>query len=126
MKSHRALTAALLASSLAAASLTGCGEIKVRAGVPVSPASLESRLTVGASTATDVRRVLGEPVGMGREWLPFHAEPRTVWSYHYEESQVSLAGSGESRRIFLWVYMKDTTYDGYVWVSSFPEDRGSP
>lgn len=126
MNRHRAPTTALLALLLAAASLTGCGEIKVRAGVPVSPALLESRLKVGESTATDVRQVLGEPGGMGREWLPFHAEPRTVWSYHYEESQVSLAGSGESRRIFLWVYIKDAAFDGYVWVSSFPQDGGAP
>lgn len=126
MNTHRALVTALLALSVAAASLTGCGEIKVRAGTPVSPALLESRLKVGASTATDVRQELGEPVGIGREWLPFHAEPRTVWSYHYEESQISLAGSGDSRRIFLWVFLKDTSYDGYVWVSSFPADRGSP
>lgn len=126
MKTHRSIVSALVALFLAAANLTGCGEIKVRAGTPVSPTLLESRLKVGESTATDVRRVLGEPAGVGREWLPFHSEPRTVWSYHYEEGQVSLAGSGDSRRIFVWVFLRDTAYDGYVWVSSFPADRGSP
>lgn len=126
MKTHRPLATTLPALFLAAASLIGCGEIKVRVGNPVSPALLESRLKVGESTAADVRRVLGEPAGVGREWLPFHSEPRTVMSYHFEEGQVSLSGSGDSRRIFVWVFVKGTVYDGYLWVSSFPADRGLP
>lgn len=123
MSAHRLLPGAWLALTLIAVSLSGCGEIKVRAGVPVSPRLLESGLTVGQSTAEDVRRVLGEPVGVGREFLPHHSRARTVWSYHFEEGQVSLAGSGDSRRIFMWVFLDDARYDGYLWVSSFPEHR---
>lgn len=83
-------------------------------------------MKMGQSTAQDVREALGEPAGVGREWLPFHSEPRTVMSYHFEEGQVSLSGTGDSRRIFVWVFLKDAVYDGYAWVSSFPADRGSP
>lgn len=123
MSTHRRLRGAALVLTLAAASLTGCGEIKVRAGAPVSPALLESGLSVGQSTAEDVRRVLGEPLGVGRELMPQRGEARTVWSYHFEEGQVSLAGSGDTRRIFVWVFLAASRYDGYLWVSSFPGDR---
>lgn len=113
----------LFAFSLITALLGGCGEIKVRSGVPVAPSLLESRLTVGQSTASDIARALGEPASVGREFLPFHTQPRTVWSYHFEESQVSLGGSGDFHRIFVWVFLIDDRYDGYLWVSSFPADR---
>lgn len=126
MKTHHSLTAALLALSMATTTIMGCGMIKVRAGTPVAPSLLESRLTVGRSTAEDIRQVLGEPLGVGREFLPFRAQPRTVWSYHFEEGQVSLAGGGDSRRIFVWVFLQDARYDGYLWVSSFPADRVAP
>jgi hypothetical protein len=123
MNAHRLLRRIPLALMAAALVLGGCGEIKVRAGTPVFPARLESGLTVGRSTAADVRRVLGEPVGIGREWMPQRAAPRTVWSYNFEEGQLSLAGSGDSRRIFVWVFLDGERYDGYLWVSSFPQHR---
>lgn len=126
MNTLLSIAGALLAVSLVATGLTGCGEIKVRAGTPVSPLPLESKLKVGQSTGQDVRWMLGEPAGVGREWLPFQPEPRTVMSYHFEEGQVSLGGSGDTRRIFVWVFLKDGVYDGYLWVSSFSSDRGSP
>jgi len=126
MSALHPLPAVLLALSLAAALLPGCGEIKVRAGVPVATSMIDARLTVGQSTAEDVRQALGEPVGVGREFLPFHDQPRTVWSYHFEESQVSLSGGGDSHRVFVWIFLKDARYDGYLWVSSFPADRMSP
>ncbi len=116
-----------LTVALLAASLSGCGQIKVRAGNPVTPSLIESSLTTGKSTAEDVRRALGEPVGVGREFLPFHDRARTVWSYHFEEGQVSLSGSGDSRRIFIWVFLtEEWSYDGFLWVSSFPEHRNIP
>ncbi len=125
MSARRRLPAALLALALALAAglLGGCGELKVRSGVPVAPALLESDLAVGRSTADDVRRVLGEPLGVGRELMPQRGKARTVWSYNFEEGQISLAGSGDSRRIFVWVFLDGTRYDGYLWVSSFPQDR---
>jgi hypothetical protein len=126
MRTHHPLRVILLALSLTTTLLSGCGEIKVRSGVPVATSKIESGLTVGKSTAEDVRRVLGEPAGVGREFLPFHAQPRTVWSYHFEEGQVSLSGSGDTRRVFVWIFLTDAGYDGYLWVSSFPADRMAP
>jgi hypothetical protein len=64
----------------AAALLAGCGELKVRVGNPVAPLLIESGLTIGQSSARDVLQLLGQPLGMGREFLPFHARPRSVWS----------------------------------------------
>lgn len=118
--------ASLIALSLATALLPGCGEIKVRAGVPVAPSLLESKLVLGHSTEKDIREVLGEPPGVGREWLSFHTRARTIWSYHFEESQASLSGVGDAHRIFLWVFLADGRYDGFLWVSSFPADRTPP
>jgi CubicO group peptidase (beta-lactamase class C family) len=126
MSTRHPLPALLLAWALATTLLAGCGEIKVRAGTPVATSMIEARLTLGQSSAEEVRQALGEPVGMGREFLPFHDQPRTVWSYHFEESQVSLSGGGDSHRVFVWIFLKDARYDGYLWVSSFPADRAAP
>ena len=118
--------AGLIALFLATVLLQGCGEIKVRVGAPVDPSMLESRLALGRSTEKDIREVMGEPLGVGREWLPFHARVRTVWSYYLEESQASLSGIGDAHRIFLWVFLTDGRYDGFLWVSSFPSDHAPP
>jgi hypothetical protein len=79
--------AGLIAISLATALLPGCGEIKVRSGAPVAPSLLESKLVLGRSTAKDIREVMGEPLGVGREWLPFHIQARTVWSYYLKKAR---------------------------------------
>lgn len=126
MSVRHPLPALLLALSLATILLAGCGEIKVRAGTPVATSMIEARLTLGQSTAEEVRQALGEPVGVGREFLPFHDQPRTVWSYYFEEGQVSLSSGGDSHRVFVWIFLKDARYDGYLWVSSFPADRAAP
>ena len=80
----------------------------------------------GSGGLKDIRKVLGEPIGVGREWLPFHTRARTVWSYHFEESQASLSGVEKVHRIFLWVILADGRYDGFFWVSTFPADRAPP
>lgn len=117
---------ALLVSFLVALLITGCGEIRVVSGSPVEPALLETRLTLGKSDASDIRRVLGEPLSVGRDLLPLSNRPRTVWSYHFEESQASLGASGDYHRIFLLVFLSDGKYDGYFWFSSLPEHRSYP
>jgi outer membrane protein assembly factor BamE (lipoprotein component of BamABCDE complex) len=122
---RQTLPAMLIAAVLAAAALSGCGEIKARIGTAVAPHPLESVLKIGQSTARDIRQAMGEPHGVGREFLPFHNHPRTVWSYYFEESQVSLSGVGESRRVFVWVFLDDERYDGYLWVSNVPGDRAA-
>jgi hypothetical protein len=40
-------------------------------------------------------------------------EPRTMWSYYYEEGDLK-----DMRRIFLFVYFDRDKYDGYMWFSS--------
>jgi hypothetical protein len=120
---HRSAACLALAAALL---IAGCGTIKVIAGHPVKPELVETSLVVGQSTASDVRRVLGEPHSLGRDRLPVSTRPRTVWSYHYEESQASLGGAGDYHRIFLLVFIADDRLDGYFWFSSFPEHRASP
>jgi hypothetical protein len=126
MRKWSHLVGVLIALFLTATLLQGCGEIKVRAGKRVDPSLLESKLTMGQSTSDDIRRVLGEPIGVGRDLLPFQSQPRTIMSYYFEESQMSLSGGADSKRIFVWVFVNDGRYDGYLWVSGFPEDHQTP
>ncbi len=118
----KSVCAALLVSLLVAA----CGTIKIVAGEAVKPDLIEQQLVVGKSSPDDVRRVLGEPKSFGRDLLPAASRPRTVWSYHYEESQASLSSVESAYRIFLLVFMADDRFDGYFWVSSIPEHRTVP
>lgn len=126
MKKWGHLVGVLSALLLTATLLQGCGEMKVLAGKRVAPSLLELRLIMGQSTSDDIRRVLGDPLGVGRDLLPFESQPRTIMSYYFEESQVSLSGGADSKRIFVWVFIKDGRYDGYLWVSGFPKDRQPP
>lgn len=123
MKRHNSLGAVLTALCLTSALLGGCGEIKVRAGTPVPTSLIESQLELGKSTEKDIRMVLGEPLGVGREFLPFQNQPRTIMSYYFEEGQFSLSGGGDSRRVFVWIFLNNEHYDGYLWVSSLPADH---
>lgn len=128
-RDHRpaSLRACMIGAWLLMLALLGaCGEIKVRAGSRVDPLLLETSLRVGQSREGDVRQVLGEPLSIGREFLPMYSRPRTVWSYYFEEGQVSLGGGGDSRRISVLVFMADGVYDGYLWYSSLPEHRTVP
>jgi hypothetical protein len=99
--------------------VTGCGTFNVRVGKRPDVGVLQGTLKPGASTREQVRAALGEPYGRGRTMLPWHASPRTVWSYYYEEATISLGG-GESddRRIFLFVFLDGDRYDGHLWFSS--------
>ena len=98
--------------------------IQIRSGRQVDPALLDSSLTVGTSTTEEVRSVLGEPEGKGREALPTGKPPRTIWTYSYDASMADLGGSGsDSRRMYVLVFLKDDTYDGYLWFSSLLEHR---
>jgi hypothetical protein len=116
--------AVLVAASVMVA-ITACSStIQIRAGRSVDPALLDSALIVGKSTVEDVRRVMGDPDGKGREVLPTGQPPRTIWSYFYD---ASMGGGGhiDSRRMFVQVYLRGETYDGYLWFSSLLEHRRS-
>jgi len=49
--------------------------------------------------------------------MPFHDEPRNVLTYYYEEGTLE-----DDRRLFLFVFFNEDTYEGYMWFSSLEED----
>jgi hypothetical protein len=106
-----------------AALMAGCGTFNFQAGNLPNIEALENTLKLGESTENDVSRVLGEPFGKGREMLPFHEKSRPMWSYYYEQGYFRLSGSGDGRRVFLFVFFNQGRYDGYMWFSSLPEHR---
>jgi hypothetical protein len=106
-----------------AALVTGCASIVVRGGRPLQTAGWQEALHVGTSTREEVMRVLGEPIGQGRALLPVDVgeDPRTVWTYYYEEATME-----DARRLFLFVFLNGERYDGYLWFSSLPAPTASP
>jgi hypothetical protein len=106
-----------------AISISGCGEMIVRFGELPDTDALETALKVDISEMADVKRILGEPDGVGEErfppmgkygvMLPTREKPRTVWTYHYIESTMQ-----DSRQTIVWVFFADDVYDGYMWFSS--------
>jgi hypothetical protein len=94
-------------------------DIKIRAGNEIDlPALQEFR--IGESTSNDVQAKLGAPFGRGRSYLPFQSKPVDMWSYYYELGTMS-----DDRRTFLFVYLDDGVFDGYMWMSSLPESHKS-
>jgi len=99
----------------------GCIDVRVRAGAHPDPQLLEQKLVTGKSTMDDVRSLLGSPFGTGSSMLPIQSGPRTLWSYYFEEGNLS-----QDRRMFLFVYFtSDDRYEGYLWFSSLPVDQVS-
>ena len=96
--------------------MTGCVNVTVRAGVKPNISALEKKLVQGVSTEQDIIKALGTPTGKGREMLPFMDAPRDTWTYYYEEGDMK-----DDRRLFLFVFVKNQRYDGYMWFSSLPE-----
>ena len=102
---------------LSIAMLAACANIKIRAGRKVDLGQLQ-QLTVGQSTAGDVRRKLGEPYGSGRSYLPHQNKHVDVWTYYHE-----LGTLKDIRRTFLFVYLDHGVYDGHMWFSSLPDSH---
>lgn len=99
--------------------LASCGSVQVRAGKKPDVGLLQTALHAGKSGEQDVRAVLGNPDGRGRSMLPWQSSPRTVWTYYYEEGVIDLGGAGsDDRRIFLFVFLDEGRFDGYLWFSS--------
>jgi hypothetical protein len=107
-----AVLIAALAFSFAFAS--GCGTV-IRFGRRPDTAKLETVLTIGRSSQADVLDALGEPRNHGTAMLPGQDSPRDLWCYYYEEGTLT-----DDRRIFLFVFFKESVYDGYMWFSSLP------
>jgi len=97
--------------------LSACS-IDLRAGRRPDVQVLEKNLRLRESTSADVLGVLGNPYGRGRAMLPvIHSTPKILWSYYYEEASMK-----DARRIFLFVFLDQDLYDGYMWFSSLPKD----
>jgi hypothetical protein len=97
---------------LVAALLAGCS-IKTRTGHDPNISALETKLVPGESTRQQVSGALGWPYGEGRALMPFHDKPRDVVTYYYEEGTLD-----DDRRIFLFVFLNEDAYEGYMWFSS--------
>ena len=97
---------------LVGALLTGCS-IKMRAGHDPDISALERDLVPGVSTRGEITAALGWPYGEGRALMPFHDQPRDVLTYYYEEGTLE-----DDRRIFLFVFIHESKYEGYMWFSS--------
>jgi hypothetical protein len=96
--------------------VSGCADIKIRMGSRPDVDALERSLRIGKSTRADVGAVLGMPFGKGRAMLPVDPKATTVWSYYYEEGNLT-----DIRRVMLFVYFDEDRYDGYMWFSSLPK-----
>jgi hypothetical protein len=106
------LAVAVLACGLL---LSGCADLRIRLGTQPNLDALERELAIGTSTEADVHRALGQPYARGRSLLPIDqaAKPLTVWTYYYETG-----GLKDPRRTFLFVYLDENHYQGYMWFSS--------
>jgi hypothetical protein len=97
---------------LVAALVTGCS-VKMRAGADPDISALERELVPGVSTREQITTALGWPYSEGRARMPFHDQPRDVLTYYYEEGTLE-----DDRRIFLFVFIHEGEYEGYMWFSS--------
>ena len=83
--------------------------------------ALEGKLKIGASTQQEVIAMLGQPNGNGGSFLPIDEKSRKTLSYYFEEGTVN-SDSGRvaitANRVFLWVYIDQDRYDGYMWFTT--------
>lgn len=117
-RNGRGMARLLVVAALAAA-LGGCGTVQFAAGRSVNTGALEGTLKAGVSTAAEVRHALGEPYGQGRALMPFQDSERAVWTYFHERGSVdATSGKMSDQRVYLFVFMKDDRFDGYMWFAS--------
>jgi hypothetical protein len=95
---------------------SSCMDIKMRIGERPDSDIMEKKLRIGESTRNEVIAALGEPDGKGKAMLPIDSESKVLWSYYYEEGDLK-----DARRIFLFVFFDQDSYDGYMWFSSLPK-----
>lgn len=91
--------------------LGGCAST-VEYGTP-PPTDRLNQLAPGASSGSDVIRILGEPRGRGMLHLAMPDAKRTLWLYEYtraDDTAISLK--------ILLVLMDGDVYDGHLWFSS--------
>jgi hypothetical protein len=97
----------------------GCGPMDFQIGRSVDSAVLESGLKPGVSNSAEIESLLGKPFGKGRALMPFHEEPRTVWTYYFEQGSIDPGGKeNKDKRKYLFVFLAGDIYDGYLWFDS--------
>ena len=113
----------LLCATVALISIvtSGCVDMKYRVGTRPEPSVLEKNLNVGKSTSKEIIGALGRPDGKGAALFTMYSQPSELWSYYYEEGTTE-----EARRIFLFIFMNEDRYEGYMWFSSLPEPSTQP
>jgi len=111
---------------------------EMRSGAFPDTSVIETQLHRGASTKTDVQRLLGVPNGMGRSEMalpPRNDEvlaegPREIW--YYENIEVTNAKSNEGvidmkmRQQILLIFFRLNVFDGYLWTSNAFTPKTSP
>lgn len=102
-------------------SISSCMNVQIRAGNKVNVTLLENQFIPGQTTPKEVLRNLGPPLGKGKEMLPIGETVRDVWTYYYEEGSLD-----DIRRLILYVFFQNNTYDGYLWFSSLLDNKNSP
>jgi hypothetical protein len=102
--------------------LAGCS-IRMRMGRAPDVQVLDRQLRVGISTAADVRRLLGEPYARGRSFLALDPiqRPTDMWTYYFGEGDME-----DLRQMFLFVYLDQDVFHGYMWFSSLPTIQPPP
>jgi hypothetical protein len=89
----------------------------MRAGSNPDISALENKLVPGVTTRQQATTTLGWPYGEGRALMPFHDKMRDVVTYYYEEGTLK-----DDRRLFLFVFFNEGTYEGYMWFSSLEKE----
>ncbi|HEX9136232.1 MAG TPA: hypothetical protein VF905_04700 [Nitrospirota bacterium] len=90
--------------------------------------SLERNLKRGVSTKSDVRQVLGAPMGSGNAVFPTDPTAREVW--FYQDIQLTdIKGLEQIIRInvrqqILLVFFKKEVLDGFMWYSNVVPGTG--
>ena len=113
----------ILASALA---ITSCaGDPKKFATVEAfrDTKRLETELKKGGSTKEDVKRVLGEPTGIGAVFMArAQQEPQEMWFYQDIELTDIKGSKGQLdlkvRQQILVVILRDGLFDGFMWFSN--------
>lgn len=90
---------------------------------------LESQLTKGVSSAADVKRTLGEPTGSGALYLP-KVSPHAFDVLFYQDIALTDIKGKQGqldvslRQQILVVYIRNGTYDGFIWFSNAEQATG--
>jgi hypothetical protein len=90
---------------------------------------LETKLTKGVSSVSDVKRTLGEPSGSGALHLP-KMTPHVYDVLFYQDIALTDMKAKEGqidvfmRQQILVIYIRDGVYDGFTWFSNAEQATG--